>query len=203
MKLERANVRYGALEVLKDFSLSLPRTGRIALMGPSGCGKSTLLRVLGGLIPQPQGVRVGAEDRRIGFLFQEDRLLPWFTARQNVQAVCADAKDGTAERALEAAGLVQSAWEKIPGELSGGMRQRVALARLFAYGADVWLLDEPFQGLDAQSRTQIIEQLIAHAEGKLLLLVTHERAEAEQLCERILQVQGPPLTLLHPAGGCM
>lgn len=195
MKLKRANVRFGTLDVLRDFSLSLPHTGRMALMGPSGCGKSTLLRVLGGLIPQPDGVRVGWEGRRIGFLFQEDRLLPWFTARENVRAVCKDAKDGTAERALAAAGLIESAWDQYPDALSGGMRQRVALARLLAYGADVWLLDEPFKGLDADSRAQIIGQLIAHADGKLLLLVTHERTEAEQLCEQIWTVQGPPLTL--------
>ena len=196
MKLEGVNVSFGALDVLKDFSLALPQTGRIALMGPSGCGKSTVLRVLGGLISQPKGVRTGWEGRRVGFLFQEDRLLPWFTARENVQAVCQNPKNGEAERALCAAGLIESAWDKYPGALSGGMRQRVALARLFAYGADVWLLDEPFKGLDADSRKQVIQQLIAHASGKLLVLVTHERAEAEQLCECIVRVQGPPLCLV-------
>lgn len=196
MRIESANVRFGALQVLHTFSLALPQTGRVALMGPSGCGKSTLLRVMGGLIAQPEGVRVGFEGRRVGFLFQEDRLLPWFTARENVRAVCKEPKDGAADRALCAAGLVESAWDKAPDALSGGMRQRVALARLLAYGADVWLLDEPFKGLDMDSRTQIIQQLIAHAEQKLLVLVTHEQAEAEQLCERIIRVQGPPLTVL-------
>lgn len=191
--MEHLCISYGSQAVLADFSLELPETGAVALMGPTGCGKTTLLRVLAGLL-QPQSGRVeGLTGKRVAVLFQEDRLLPWLTARENVAAVLEKGETARAEQALRDAGLPESAFDKRPAELSGGMRRRVALARLLAYGGDVWLLDEPFKGLDADSRARVMQTVKRAGQGKLIVLVTHEKAEAQALSERIVTLAGPPL----------
>ena len=203
MKIEQLCVSYGAQTVLADFSLSLPETGAVALMGPTGCGKTTLLRVLSGLL-KPQSGRVhGLAGKRVAVLFQEDRLLPWLSARDNVAAVLEKGETARAEQALRDVGLPESAFDKRPAALSGGMRQRVALARLLAYGGDVWLLDEPFKGLDADSRAHVMQTVRRAGQGKLIVLVTHEKAEAQALSERIVTLTGPPLRLVEePDAGC-
>ena len=191
--MEHLCVRYGEQVVLADFSLSLPETGTVALMGPTGCGKTTLLRVLSGLL-EPQSGRVcGLAGKRVAVLFQEDRLLPWLSARDNVAAVREKGETARAEQALRDVGLPENAFGKRPAELSGGMRRRVALARLLAYGGDVWLLDEPFKGLDADSRARVMQTVKRAGQGKLIVLVTHEKAEAQALSERIVTLAGPPL----------
>ena len=191
--MEHLCVRYGEQVVLADFSLSLPETGTVALMGPTGCGKTTLLRVLSGLL-EPQSGRVcGLAGKRVAVLFQEDRLLPWLSARDNVAAVLEKGETARAEQALRDVGLPENAFGKRPAELSGGMRRRVALARLLAYGGDVWLLDEPFKGLDADSRARVMQTVKRAGQGKLIVLVTHEKAEAQALSERIVTLAGPPL----------
>ena len=195
--MEHLCISYGSQAVLADFSLELPETGAVALMGPTGCGKTTLLRVLAGLL-QPQSGRVdGLTGKRVAVLFQEDRLLPWLTARENVAAVLEKGETARAEQALRDAGLPESAFDKRPAELSGGMRRRVALARLLAYGGDVWLLDEPFKGLDADSRARVMQTVKRAGQGKLIVLVTHEKAEAQALSECIVTLAGPPLHLVQ------
>ena len=201
MKIEHLCVRYGEQVVLADFSLSLPETGTVALMGPTGCGKTTLLRVLSGLL-EPQSGRVcGLAGKRVAVLFQEDRLLPWLSARDNVAAVLEKGETARAEQALRDVGLPENAFGKRPAELSGGMRRRVALARLLAYGGDVWLLDEPFKGLDADSRARVMQTVKRAGQGKLMVLVTHEKAEAQALSERIVTLAGPPLRRTDEIGG--
>ena len=199
--MEHLCVRYGEQVVLADFSLSLPETGTVALMGPTGCGKTTLLRVLSGLL-EPQSGRVcGLAGKRVAVLFQEDRLLPWLSARDNVAAVLEKGETACAEQALRDVGLPENAFGKRPAELSGGMRRRVALARLLAYGGDVWLLDEPFKGLDADSRARVMQTVKRAGQGKLMVLVTHEKAEAQALSERIVTLAGPPLRRTDEIGG--
>lgn len=199
--MEHLCVRYGEQVVLADFSLSLPETGTVALMGPTGCGKTTLLRVLSGLL-EPQSGRVcGLAGKRVAVLFQEDRLLPWLSARDNVAAVLEKGETARAEQALRDVGLPENAFGKRPAELSGGMRRRVALARLLAYGGDVWLLDEPFKGLDADSRARVMQTVKRAGQGKLMVLVTHEKAEAQALSERIVTLAGPPLRRTDEIGG--
>jgi NitT/TauT family transport system ATP-binding protein len=177
----------------------------VAILGPSGCGKSTLLRVVCGLLAATQGT-VRIDDRvvtrvppGIGFLFQSDALLPWKTARENVAigAILAGKAPGEAGRRAEALlvdiGLGQ-ALDKYPAELSGGMRKRVALARTMAYEPTVFLLDEPFSALDAQTRIYVGNRFLRVLEtlGQTVLIVTHDIDEAIAMADRVLVMTASP-----------
>jgi ABC-type nitrate/sulfonate/bicarbonate transport system ATPase subunit len=199
IQIENVTVRLGQQLVLDRFSFVLPETGRIALMGPSGCGKSTLLRAMAKLVPY-EGSISGLEDRTIGLLFQDDRLLPQLTALHNAAAALPDSmpKKQRLERAgqlLLGCGLPEDALGKRPSELSGGMKKRVSIARLLAFEADVWLLDEPFSGLDDKSREEVMGLLLSLIGDKLMVLVTHDRYEAESFAGRIVRLFGPPLAV--------
>ena len=154
MKIDDITVCYGTQTVLSHFSLCLPQSGVVALMGPSGVGKTTLLRVMMGL-EKPQSGTVEKPETP-AYLFQEDRLLPWLTALGNVEAVLPKGKKAQAAEALRAMGLPAEAFAKRPEALSGGMRRRVALARMVCFGGDVWLMDEAFKGLDTDSKHQVM-----------------------------------------------
>ncbi len=184
IELTNVCLRYGGQTVLSDQDLRIAPGERVALMGPSGCGKTSLLRLVAGLVKPTAGtLRVSAD--RIAFLFQEPRLLPWLTAEENVNTVLSDraATLPEARRWLEAVGLSPAA-KKYPRELSGGMQQRLSLARALASGGSLLLLDEPLKGLDDETRADMLALLQTHTPGKTLLLATHDRTEAEALAHR-------------------
>lgn len=177
----------------------------LAIIGPSGCGKSTLLRVVSGLLGATQG-RVEIDGRPItrvppgiGFLFQSDALLPWKTAKENVAigAILAgkspDKADRRAQSLLSEIGLGK-ALHKYPSELSGGMRKRVALTRTMAYEPTVFLLDEPFTALDAQTRIYVGNRFLRVLEtlGQTVLVVTHDIDEAIAMADRVLVMTASP-----------
>ena len=143
MKIKNFCVSYGEKKVLQDFSAEFGE-GITLLTGPSGFGKTTLLHTIAGLLEPDSGEIIGRPER-ISLMFQDDRLLPWLTALQNIEIVCDD-RD-RAMYYLRAVELEKEADSK-PGALSGGMRRRVALARALAYESDLLLLDEPFKGMD-------------------------------------------------------
>ncbi len=184
IRFDNVTAAYGGEPALVDITLSIPTGTTAALMGPSGCGKSTLLQLAAGLLTPAAGT-VTAEGR-LAYAFQDPRLLPWFTAARNVNAVLSDraATMPEALKWLEAVGLADAA-DKYPRELSGGMRQRVGLARALAYGADILLLDEPTKGLDAGLREDIWALLRDYARGRTVLLATHDPAEAAALADRV------------------
>lgn len=165
-------VSYGGVRVLENCSLTVKPGRHAALMGPSGCGKTTLLRCIAGLL-NPDAGSVSVEGR-LSFVFQEPRLFPWLTAAQNIDIVLPS--PGGAAEWLKKAGL-SGASDKYPAELSGGMRQRLSIARALAYGGDVLLLDEPFKGMDAPLRAEISGLIRREWAGKTLLLVTHDAAD--------------------------
>ena len=192
IQMERLFLSFGEKEVLRDFSLSLPCEGITALRGPSGCGKTTLLRVLAGLEPLHSGRVTGITPRQTAFLFQENRLLPWRTVEQHITDVLPRERRQEAARFLE---LVELTGEEqtLPAALSGGMGRRLALARCLALEADLYLLDEPFAGVDPARADRILSRL---KELHLpILLVSHEEAVLDR-ADRILGLDGPPLFLL-------
>ncbi|MCD7844613.1 MAG: ATP-binding cassette domain-containing protein [Oscillospiraceae bacterium] len=186
---DAVTLAYDGTPVLEGFTLHIAPGAHIALMGPSGCGKSSALNLAAGLLAPSSGA-VRVEAKRLAYVFQEPRLLPWLTAAENVNAVLSDRPE-TMPKALEwlaAAGL-EGAAEKRPAELSGGMRQRVNLARALAYDGDALLLDEPLEGLDKPLQEEMLSLLRRCTEGKTLLLATHDPAQAQALDCRILKYQ--------------
>lgn len=188
-------------QVLQQFSLSLPAQGLSVISGPSGCGKSTLLHLLCGLL-QPQAGRVlGVAGRKLAVVFQEDRLLPWCTARENLSLV-APAEE--AARRLAQVGLAEVA-DALPAQLSGGMRRRLAIARALAYRGDLLLLDEPFTGIDEPRTQELLAQLLAEYRDRPVVMITHQREQVLGWAQRIVYLSGPPLRILaqgrpHTAG---
>lgn len=164
--------RFEEHTVLQDFSLSLGAEEQLCLVGPSGRGKSTVLNLAAGLIAPDSGQILRKTDA-ICYLFQEDRLLPWLSALQNVALVCPEQE---AQRWLCRLGLGDFLHSK-PAQLSGGMARRVAIARALAFPAELYLFDEPFRGLDEQTLRQTLEVIREAISGKAALFASHRPGE--------------------------
>jgi nitrate/nitrite transport system ATP-binding protein len=193
--------------VLDRVSLAVAEGQFVALIGPSGCGKTTLINLVAGLIrPDAGAIRlagqpVRAPGRDRGVVFQQHLLLPWMSAYRNVRFAldCAGAgmpaseRDRLARHYLALVGLA-GAEEKKPGQLSGGMQQRVGIARAFAIHPRVLLLDEPFGALDAVTRTALQDHLLQlwEAERRTVLMVTHDVDEALLLADRVVVMSCGP-----------
>ena len=204
----------GQLEVAVE-SLSLPQAsgaprqilGRIgfslepreiaALTGPSGCGKTTLLRAIAGLIDIHDGRVNLPKAARLGFVFQEPRLLPWRDVETNVRLAAPDTSEGDIDTILVALGLSEHKHD-FPASLSLGLARRVAIARAFALRPDILLLDEPFVSLDAALALRLRQELIALIEERPVtsLIVTHNFDEALALADRVLVLSDRPARLI-------
>jgi NitT/TauT family transport system permease protein len=181
---------YGEKEVFSGFDLVIHGGQVTALMGPSGKGKTTLLRILSGLETPDQG-QVRKENAPLSYLFQEDRLLPWLNIYDNLALILKDtmnreSADGKIRQVMEDMELGEEL-DKLPAQLSGGMRHRVAMARAFIYPAGYLLLDEPFKGLDEALRDRIINNCWEYyTKDRSVLLVTHQPKDAQQLAQRVV-----------------
>lgn len=185
IKFENVTLRFKDICVLKDFNLSIEDGEHIVIMGASGSGKTSLLKLISSQLKPTSGT-VQTTAKRISYMFQEHRLLPWLTAAENVNLVLGDKKETLPEAVkwLERLGLTDAA-NIYPAQLSGGMRQRVALARALAFNGDLLLLDEPLASLDEESATEILSLLKEHTAGKTVILVTHNAEHAKQFADTI------------------
>ena len=190
----------GVVHALHDLTFSLPPNGFVALIGPSGCGKSTLLRVLAGLVPPTEGeVHYNTDQPKIGMVFQKANLMPWRRVIDNISLpleLKGFPQKEILTRAHELIRLVglEGFENAYPRDLSGGMAQRVAIARSLMQDPDILLLDEPFGALDALTRERMGDELLQiwHARQKTVLLVTHSIAEAIYLSDQVMALSARP-----------
>ncbi len=201
LRIDLEGLSLGGVPVLGRIALDVAGGETVALVGPSGIGKSTLLRCICGLQEGYAGtIRVSGTTT---IVFQEPTLLPWRDCIDNLRITAGLDRDG-AKRMLASVGLSGRGAE-FPGRLSLGQQRRLALARAFATGPDLLLLDEPFVSLDqalARDMMDLFEDL-RRAQRTATLLVTHVHAEAERLADRIVELGGPPARIVsdHAAGG--
>ena len=210
IRLENISKSYPLTPVFRGLNVTFEEGKIHGILGASGSGKTTLLHLIGGITPFDEGSIIGVE--RVSCLFQRERLLPNLTVRGNVEFVLThlekNHRRAAAERALKSAHIEEAA-ALYPRELSGGMAQRVSMARAFAYPSDVLLMDEPFGAVDEITRGQLQDELLRiHREsGITVLFVTHDIAEALKLGTRTLvmdagqiqQYDAPSRLLAHPA----
>lgn len=189
IKLQNIRKSYDGKIVIDNLSLTIEKGSRVALTAPSGCGKTTLLHILAGLTSHDGGSITGITQKDICMLFQEVRLFARFDALENVMAVLKGTRKerrAAAEAWLQKVELDKEDMQKLPDMLSGGQQQRVALARALAAQCPVVLLDEPFKGLDAETKAQMYDLANRVLENKTLILVTHDEEDAKALGCRVL-----------------
>lgn len=188
ISLKNAYFSYENKEILKDFTLDIPTEGITALSGPSGCGKTTLLRLIAGLESLQNGYIFGINPKNTGYLFQENRLLPWRTVGQHITDVLPRGEKDP-RKYLE---MVELAEEEnaYPDALSGGMGRRLALARCIALKSQLILLDEPFTGVDPERAARILERL--RSMGTPMILATHQH-QIMEMADNIIVLSGPPI----------
>lgn len=196
IQLKQVTKSFGHRVVLKNFDLAVSNGEVVCLFGPSGCGKSTLLKIISGLDQNYSGQILGLNEARISYVFQESRLIPWLTVRENLTYVLKGQMDGltldsTINNYLKRVKLHRFA-DDYPSTLSGGMKQRVSIARAFAMPHDLLLLDEPFQGLDYELKDELmtlLEELLT-IDDTTVVMVTHDYEEAKRLSDRIIRMEG-------------
>ncbi|MEK7444067.1 MAG: ABC transporter ATP-binding protein [candidate division NC10 bacterium] len=196
------------IPVIQEVSFGVEAGEFVCLLGPNGCGKTTLLRILGGIEPATRGtvlldglpvVADERHERKVGMVFQEDRLLPWLSLRDNVALVLKPLglpRDGRRDKAMQylrVAGL-RGFEDYYPGRVSGGMRQRAAIARALAIEPDVLLMDEPFGALDAQNRRIMQDEVrrIWAETARTIVFVTHSIEEAAAIGTTLIMLSARP-----------
>jgi len=195
----------GGVEAVKGVSLSMPDGSFTVLLGPSGCGKSTLLYLIGGFLPIEtgsifiDGAPAGAPGPDRGIVFQHFALFPWKTVRGNVLYGLERMRLARAERERRAQSFIDLVGltgfeDSYPSQLSGGMRQRTAIARTLAFDPKILLMDEPFGALDAQTRSLMQSELLGiwQRARKTVIFVTHDVQEAVYLAERVAVMSARP-----------
>ncbi|MBQ8533563.1 MAG: ABC transporter ATP-binding protein [Clostridia bacterium] len=182
--LDNVTKKFGKKRILNSFSLTVQKGESVAVMGPSGSGKTTLLRIMAGLERCDKG---SVQAPVCAVVFQDPTLLDWLTALENVSLVT-DNSEENAKRLLGKLGFTEDDMNKKPPELSGGMKQRVSIARALNFSADCYLFDEAFKGLDDELRFSVISTVKEEIKGKTAVFVTHSLDEANKLGTRIITV---------------
>jgi ABC-type nitrate/sulfonate/bicarbonate transport system ATPase subunit len=196
LQLEKVCRSFGAVEVLREISLNIRRGEFVAVVGPSGCGKTTLLNLLSGYDQSSSGVI--SREGRVRMVYQQDGLFPWLTVAENIALGLRHIGDEK-ERGRQVGEMIclirlQGFENHYPHQLSGGMRQRVELARALAGDSDILLLDEPFSALDYLTRLRMRQELaqLLRERPRTVALVTHDIEEAAQLADRVIVLTERP-----------
>lgn len=200
MSLEIKNLykQFDEISLFRDFSLGFPEGTITCILGPSGCGKTTLLNVIGNILKPDSGVLTGFDRKIISYIFQDPRLLPWKTVEENIGFVLSrDLPDEERQKKVKQfIRLVEleNFESYYPSKLSGGMRQRVSIARAFAYQSDIILMDEPLKGLDIKLKVNLIRTFskIWQVDKRTVIFVTHDVDEALLLGNNIIVLSQPP-----------
>jgi NitT/TauT family transport system ATP-binding protein len=188
IKFTQVSKHFQDKPLFEDLNLTFPEGRLTCLMGPSGSGKTTIINCILGLTRPDSGEITGTEGKLIAAVFQEDRLIEHWDAIKNVKLVCD--KSVTAEKVreeLKEVGL-EEALKKPVRDYSGGMRRRVAIVRAMLAQSELIILDEPFQGLDDMLKEQVIDYVRRKTLGKTVILVTHDREEAERLGAELINL---------------
>jgi len=202
LELQHISKAYGDISLFDDFSIGFDEGKITCILGPSGCGKTTLLNITGGIVRPDSGSVSGFADQRISYIFQDPRLLPWKTVRENVEFVLthdlptAERKSIT-DRVISLVELEDFA-DYYPAKLSGGMRQRVSIARAFAFPSEVILMDEPLKGLDIKLKLNLIRTFsrIWETDRRTVIFVTHDVEESLLLSNEIVVMSRPPVHIV-------
>lgn len=200
IEMKQIKKSYGDQNVLTDFSISIGDGEKICLMGESGIGKTTILRILAGLTKPDSGQISGLRGKKVSMVFQEDRLLEGMDAFENVALVLNQKKFGAEKRMrktaitdfllqeFQAVGLHDYKGKPV-SQLSGGMRRRIAIVRALCAEGELLLLDEPFTGLDAATKTRVAEYVKSCAAERTVVMITHDLQEAIQIGARVVIVE--------------
>lgn len=204
MSLELKNItkKYDEISLYNDFSIPFQEGAITCILGPSGCGKTTLLNIIGKIIQPDRGTLAGFEDKMVSYIFQDPRLLPWKTVRENIRFVLGNQfsegeKEALAEHFIRLVDLEGFAGF-YPSKLSGGMRQRVSIARAFACPSDIVLMDEPLKGLDIKLKLNLIKTFtrIWEENQRTVIFVTHDVDESLLLSNEVVVLSKAPVQII-------
>jgi NitT/TauT family transport system ATP-binding protein len=203
LKLEKITKSYDGRVILKEFSLEFNPGSITCLFGPSGCGKTTLLNLIGRLTLPDSGTLSGFDEERISCIFQDTRILPWKTVLGNVifplvDKLTVNQSLETARKFIRMVGL-DKVENLYPYQLSGGMKQRVSIARAFAFPGSLILMDEAFQNLDSTLKYNILDSFLKiwESDGRTVIFVTHDIDEAIKLGQEIILLNHNPLKVIR------
>lgn len=202
LQVKGLNKEYEGMLLYSNFDIDFTEGTITCILGPSGCGKTTLLNIIGGTVKPDSGTLVGFDKKVISYIFQEPRLLPWRTVEQNIEFVLGK-NIASAEKKKIVRQFIQlvelDGFEKYyPSKLSGGMRQRVSIARSFAYPSDIILMDEALKGLDVKLKQNLIRTFsrIWQADRRTVIFVTHDVDEALMLGNEVIVFSEAPVQVV-------
>jgi NitT/TauT family transport system ATP-binding protein len=202
LQVKDLNKSFNDNVLFRNFDIEFLEGTITCILGPSGCGKTTLLNIIGKIIPPDSGNLLGFEDKRFSYIFQDPRLLPWKTVRENIEFVLsrnlsAGKREAQAEQLIRLVELEGFA-DYYPSQLSGGMRQRVSIARAFANPSEIILMDEPLSGLDIALKQNLIRWFsqIWKSDRRTVIFVTHDVDEALLLGNEIVVLSKAPAQII-------